>query len=188
MQKWFGWILLAPIAAFLIVWGVSHGLRSRALSSKSPHLYAAPHASASSGSETNRLYPKLKSAVAAMIVPLRNRAAQMAELGAAIASMAPYECSEGIRRFLDSGEDAQTGKGFKLRSDGSLEEAPTLRVWLLDYLSKTDPGSALEYARKVLAKKESADEWAVALRCLALLDDGSEGRSYLGTKTAELLT
>jgi hypothetical protein len=191
MRKPIGWMLLAMIGACLIVWGTWHKLRSPSLALPTPSLAArsdpAQHRSATRGLEPNQLRAKLKSARDVMSASSTNRASQMAELRTSLASMAPNECSEAIRRFLDSGENAQTGQGFKVRSDGFLEEAPSLRVWLLDYLSKIDPASAAMYAKRILDNKGSADEWAIALRCVAL-SDGSEGRFLLEAKTAELLT
>ena len=66
-------------------------------------------------------------------------------------------------------------------------EAPTLRTFLLDYLGQVDPATAAAYARTVLGAMDSPDEWAVALRCLALGDSSPEARALMEMKTGELL-
>lgn len=76
-----------------------------------------------------------------------------------------------IRRFLATGEDSATGQRFAVGPGGVLEGAPTLRIFLLDVLGQLSRpaggGAGAAVAREILAKKESPDEWAVALRNLA---------------------
>jgi hypothetical protein len=105
----------------------------------------------------------------------------------ALASGSTNEVSSAIRRFLDSKIDAPTGQGFKVGQHGFLTEAPTLRTWLLDYLAQIDPSAAAEYAKVILNSKDSPDEWALALRNLALGDTSADGRALLEQKTAEML-
>ena len=93
---------------------------------------------------------------------------------------------ETITRVLDAKVDAPTHLGFALAADGSLREAPTLRTLLLDRLTKVDPAAAAAYAEKILATKESADEWAVALRACAIGNGSSEG--LLKQKMREMIT
>jgi hypothetical protein len=92
-----------------------------------------------------------------------------------------------VRKFLDSKVDAPTRLGFKLASNSMLDDAPTLRTFLLDELGRLDPAAAAEYSKTVLASADSADEWAVALRNLALGDTSPEGRALLQQKMQELL-
>lgn len=111
----------------------------------------------------------------------------LAALKAALASGSTNEISAAIRRFLDSKMDAPTGLGFKIGKGGLLTEAPTLRTWLLDYLAQIDPAAAAEYARVILSTPDSPDEWALALRNLALGDTSADARALLEEKTGELL-
>ena len=83
--------------------------------------------------------------------------------------------------------DAPIGQGFKIGAKGFLNEAPTLRTFLLDYLGQIDPVAAAEYARVILSSKDSPDEWAVALRNLATGDPSVGGRALLQQKAGELL-
>lgn len=92
-----------------------------------------------------------------------------------------------IRDFLDSKADAHTGLGFKLASNGTLDEAPTLRTFLLDELGRLDPAAAADYSKVILASMDSPDEWAVALRNLALGDTNAEGSTLLAQKTTQML-
>ena len=112
----------------------------------------------------------------------------LTELKAALAAGSVSEQSRAIRRLLDSKTDAPTGLGFKIGKGGILTEAPTLRAWLLDYLGQIDPAAAAQYARVILNSKDSPDEWALALRNLALGDSSTEARALLKEKTGELLT
>ena len=115
------------------------------------------------------------------------RLAALAGLRAALASGLTNEVSAAIRRFLDSKLDAATGLGFKIGQGGFLMHAPTLRTWLLDYLAQIDPAAAAEYAKVILNSSDSSDEWAVALRSLAVGDNSAEARDLLETKMSELL-
>lgn len=92
-----------------------------------------------------------------------------------------------IRGFLDSKADAPTHLGFKLASNGLLDEAPTLRTFLLDELARLDPAAAADYSKVILSSMDSPDEWAVALRNLASGDSSAEGRALLEQKTAQML-
>lgn len=108
------------------------------------------------------------------------------ELRATLTGMSTNEAVAEIRRFLDSRADAPTRLGFKIVG-GGLEEAPTLRVFLLDELARLDPVAAAEYAKVILGSKDSPDEWAVALRNLAQGDTSAEGRALLEQKSGEML-
>ena len=112
---------------------------------------------------------------------------QLAELRAALAAMSTNEAVAEMRRFLDSRADAATRLGFKVTASGALDEAPTLRTFLLDEMARLDPVAAAEYAKVILASKDSPDEWAVALRNLARGDTSAEGRALLEQKAVELL-
>lgn len=112
---------------------------------------------------------------------------QMARLRQALAAAPAQEAVSAIRRFLDSKADAPTGQGFKLDGKGWLTTAPTLRTFLLDYLGRVDPAAAAAYARIILSQKDSPEEWAVALRNLAVGDTSASARALLEEKTAELL-
>jgi hypothetical protein len=112
---------------------------------------------------------------------------QVAELRRALAAMPTNEAVAEIRRLLDSRADAPTRLGFKVATSGGLDEAPTLRTFLLDEMARLDPAAAAEYAKVILSSKDSPDEWAVALRNLARGDASAEGRALLEQKTVELL-
>jgi hypothetical protein len=118
---------------------------------------------------------------------LAEKTSTLAELQATLAAVPVNEKSHAIQQLLDSKTDAPTGLGFKPGKDGSLTEAPTLRVWLLDELAQIDPAAAAEYAKIILQSKDSPDEWALALRNLARGDTSAEARALLVEKTGELL-
>jgi hypothetical protein len=112
---------------------------------------------------------------------------RLAELSQWLATLSPKDAAAAIRQFLDSKADAPTGQGFKIGANGALSSAPTLRVFLLDQLGRLDPAAAADYAKVILASKDSPDEWAVALRNLAWGDTSDDGRALLEQKTSEML-
>ena len=95
--------------------------------------------------------------------------------------------SRVVRQWLDSGADASTHLDFKLSRDGSLKESPTLRTFLLDYLTQIDPKAAAAYAEKILSSQDSPDEWAIALRACARANSTSDGETFLRQKIREML-
>jgi len=112
---------------------------------------------------------------------------QLAEFRATLSAMPTNEAVAIIRQFLDSKADATTHLGFKIGSDGLLDEAPTLRTFLLDELARIDPAAAADYAKVILGSMDSPDEWAVALRNLARGDTSAEGHDLLTQKIAAML-
>ena len=68
-----------------------------------------------------------------------------------------------------------------------VEGAPSLRVFLLDYLATVDGAGAADYAQQVLSSPSSADEWAVAMRNYAWGKRTAESRSYLEAKFTEMV-
>ena len=111
----------------------------------------------------------------------------LAQIRAELSSASSNQAAAVIRRFLDDKADATTGQGFRLGGGGLLEEAPTFRVFLLDYLQRVDPAAAADCARSILSSTDSSDEWAVALRNLAAGDSSAAGRALLEQKAGELL-
>lgn len=138
-----------------------------------------------------RLNETISQALAVLRDPTnRNKKQALAALHDALAQADPRVAIASIRQFLASGQDASTGLRFKLGDDHVLDEAPTMRTFLMDQLGtiSRDAGTtdAAEIARATLETKDSADEWAVAMRNLAWADpDGS--RSLLAAKARELI-
>ncbi len=117
-------------------------------------------------------------------------AATLAALKRKLESLPPSEAMSAIRRFLDSGKNASTGLGFTLGAGGTLAEAPSLRVFLLDELallgkSSGEQASSLAAAKAALSTPTSPDEWAIAMRNVAWADRNSA--DYLNGKFQELV-
>ena len=100
----------------------------------------------------------------------------------------PAVATAAIQAFLATGRDARTGLEFTLRPGGDIN-APTLRVLLMDVLgriARRDGGTAAaQLARATLEKKDSADEWAIALRNVAWAEP--KATAYLAAKAREML-
>lgn len=109
----------------------------------------------------------------------------LGELRAWLRSLPADRAAALIRGYLDSLADIAVPLDFAIAADGSLETAPTLRVWLLDTLTLVAPQAAAEYAQRVLASSNSADEWAVALRGYGM--GRPDDTTFLKAKAGELL-
>jgi hypothetical protein len=105
---------------------------------------------------------------------------QLGSLGVNSASLA-------VRKYLDSVADASTHFEFKLSPEGRLKEAPSLRLFLLDYLIQIDPQAAAAYAEKIFRLSNSPDEWAISLRAYALANRSPEATAILQEKVREML-
>ena len=108
-------------------------------------------------------------------------------LRAQLAALPRAEAVAIITKFLDDKSDTDTQLGFKIAANGSLSAAPTFRTFLLDELARIDPQAAAEYARTILARMDSPDEWALALRNLALGDPHDAARALVAEKFSQLL-
>jgi hypothetical protein len=106
---------------------------------------------------------------------------------AALQSSPPETASATIRELLDTREDAPSQLEFAVGPDGFLTQPSSLRVFLLDELAKIDPSGAASYAEKILASKDSPDEWAVSLRNYALGQTNAGARLFLQEKVRELM-
>jgi hypothetical protein len=192
--KWFAGAAGLLIAATLAVWWWPRGSGPAGavmVSSNAPAHTAALEAgtrgaAVEAGAE---LDARLRTAAADLTnaSDAAKRKQALALLRQTLASRPATEASAAIRRFLDSKADAATQQGFKIGAKGFLNEAPSLRTFLLDYLGQIDPVAAAEYARVILSSKDSPDEWAVALRNLAVGDPSAEGRALLQQKAGEML-
>jgi len=165
-------IIFGVIALALAAWFVARQRRD-----------AIPH----QPSTATKLSQATLTAEAALTNWQQSNPTAISDLRGKLAALPRAEVAAAIRRFLDSGKNAPTGQGFRIDAKGFLEESPTLRTFLLDYLGQIDPAAAAQYAKTILASKDSPDEWAVALRNLALGDSSAEGRTLLRQKTDELL-
>ena len=111
----------------------------------------------------------------------------MADLQLYLSTLPPETASAKILEFLDSGRDIPTHLGFKLGPNGLLTEAPSLRVFLQDYLAQIDRSAAGRYAETILANTNSPDEWAVALRNYARANPSADTTDYLRQKVGQLV-
>jgi hypothetical protein len=112
--------------------------------------------------------------------------AAIAKFRRLIAACPKAEAARAIREFLDTGRNARTGLGFALNADGSLREAPTLRILLLDMLGKLAPDQAAQVAQRILENKTSADEWAISMAIYARSDSSDGARAFLQEKAEEM--
>ena len=192
--KWFVGGAVVLIAATLAVWWWPRGTGpggAIVVSSIAPaHTTAAEtHTRGTAAAPAGELSARLRAA-AADLADASDAAKQkqsLALLRQTLAASPTSEASAAIRRFLESKADATTHQGFKIGAKGFLAEAPTLRMFLLDYLGQVDPVAAAEYARVILNSKDFPDEWAVALRNLATGDPSADGRALLKQKAGEML-
>lgn len=129
----------------------------------------------------------IQAALAAFRVRPEDGAETLAELRRRLLVLSPDEAVAALLDFLNGSEDAPTGLGFTLVEGGRLDAAPTLRVALLDLLGQMDVKAGAEYAKVILARPGSADEWAVALRNYSWTGDSTRTDPYLRGKVSELV-
>ena len=108
------------------------------------------------------------------------------ELRSHLAAMPKPDAISLLRLALESGTDAATGLDFKPDGKGGLTDVSSLRVFLLDQLRALDPEAAREFARAILARPTTADEWALSLAVVAT-DPTSAGREFLRQKSREMV-
>jgi hypothetical protein len=115
-------------------------------------------------------------------------AADLAALKTELLAADPALAIAAIRDFLASGGDARTGVDFAIKAGGEIT-APSLRVMLMDTLGQiaraTGSDAAAKLARETLQKKDSADEWAIALRNIAWHEP--QNTALLASKMREML-
>lgn len=153
---------------------------------------ASPAPGGSPGAIRRTPSSPLADGIEELLALLQSGAATEGELDAlkrTLLAADPAAATAAIREFLSSGRDARTGLDFALRPGGELA-APTLRVLLMDVLgriAKRDrTGDAAKLARETLEQKDSADEWAIALRNVAWHEPAAT--AYLAAKAREMLS
>jgi hypothetical protein len=102
-------------------------------------------------------------------------------------SMPPQQAVAWIQGFLKNGTDKHTGLTFRISSDHTLSEWPTFRTFLLDALFSIDPRAAATISREILTAATTADEWALALRNVGLVDNTPETNAYLSERAETLI-
>jgi len=112
---------------------------------------------------------------------------KLTELRTLLPTLPADAAATAIRDTLQSNIDSPTHLDFTVGPGGALERASSLRVFLLDYLAQVDPAAAAAEAEKVLSRKSSPDEWAIALRNYARVRETPEDRTFLGRKFEEMV-
>ena len=187
-----GSVLLAVGIAWIMTRPVTYYSRVRMV------VQPSPVSETKTGSETQffgtvveKVGPPKSSPIDQILALLENGTATESDLEALkrlLLAADPALATAAIRDFLATGRDARTGPDFALRPGGDIA-APTLRVLLMDVLGRiakrdgTD--SAAKLAREILEKKDSADEWAIALRNVAWHEPAAT--AYLAAKAREML-
>jgi hypothetical protein len=136
--------------------------------------------------------PVLFQEIEALLLQLQKGQATAAELSALKQKLLranPKLAIQAILQFLATGRDAVTGAEFSLGAGGLLQNAPTLRVTLMDWLGKIArdtrlPDAAL-FGRSVLSSATTPEEWAVSLRNVAWHDPQSG--AFLSAKFREMI-
>lgn len=147
-------------------------------------LTRAPDAPAPSVVPSTELDPAaLPVSTASVPVPVSSLAERKQEL----LQMDPAEARDWILQELEIGKDYDTEADLTIGSDGNLSAWPSYCTYLLDLLHLVDPGTAADLSRKLVESSQSPDEWAVALRNVAVADNDDETREWLRAKSAALL-
>lgn len=136
--------------------------------------------------------PPLFQKIEALLLKLQKGQATEADLSALrqqLFQTNPKLAIQAILQFLATQRDAATGAEFALGAGGLLQNAPTLRVALMDWLGKIARDSRLPeaavFSRALLNSKTSPEEWAISLRNVAWQDPQSG--TFLSAKLREML-
>ncbi len=176
----------ALVGAILFYWLGSGGKTARRPASPLP-----PSNAIAAATPTPAANLSLADRIGAVLAKLRRNGANADDLAWLRRDLFadPAAGIAAIRRFLATHEDAATGQRFIVTKDGVLGGAPTLRLFLLDALGQLSrqvrQGDGAAVAREILEKKDSPDEWALALRNLAW--DEPKSRAFLAQKMHEML-
>lgn len=111
----------------------------------------------------------------------------LATLRTMLDALPPAIAAREVQTFLTSKRDAATSLDLTVKRGGTLGEASTLRVFLLDYLGQIDRAAAANFGREILSTPTAPDEWAVSLRNVAWADASAETRNYLTGKVREMM-
>ncbi|MEM1222256.1 MAG: hypothetical protein AAGH40_05790 [Verrucomicrobiota bacterium] len=111
------------------------------------------------------------------------------ELKMILSSLPQETASQVIQNALAKQleEDLSTGLDFKVGSDGSLSEASSVRVALLDWLGQMDRFTAGRLAEEILKQPTEPDEWAISLRNYAWANPAPASYSFLRDRVLKLI-
>ncbi len=163
-------------------------------SAPTPKRLAAVDAAQTHPPPTPVPYTDIAAAIAAILDRIRaddpaGSVAALNELRDQLRAADPQAAIRAIRTFLATGRDAKTGAPFRIAGDGLLDTAPSLRVFLLDVLGElaraNHQGDAAEVAATIFSRKDSADEWAIAIRNTAWIDGNAPA---LAQRFSEMLS
>ena len=132
---------------------------------------------------------EIRSALAALKAgaPVDQAAQILARLRRLLLELPPEEAAAAVLEFLANGLDTPSGLSFRVGADGVLASAPTLRTMLLDVLPTLDPDAALAAARDIIGRRQSQDEYAMALRNIAWNDLDGDMSTELSTGFSAML-
>jgi len=145
-------IILPCALVVLVIYLRNHKTRNtqpttQATSEKSASANLTPQMAPATNHLNETLYTALCAASTNLLSTKVHGGQSLADLRQALSEAKPNEASMAIRQFLDSKADAPTGEGFKINGNHFLDQSPTLRVYLLDYLQQIDPGAAAGFSR-----------------------------------------
>ncbi|MGJ8726417.1 MAG: hypothetical protein ACSHYB_17855 [Roseibacillus sp.] len=145
-----------------------------------PSSPATPHPSQSHLSEAKQLCSNL-----AQSSDPQSAQKLLTELRQTLEQLSPEEAATFVEDYLATGDDAELPLTFEVEKDGQLKSAASLRTALLDHLGKINPEAAAQLSREILSTPTTADEWALALRNVARVEEDS--RDFLREKTEALI-
>lgn len=112
----------------------------------------------------------------------------LADLRTWLDSLPREVASREVLAFLRQKRDATTKLDVAVKTGGVIEDASSLRVFMLDYLGQIDRPAASVMSREILSAPTSPDEWAVSLRNVAWADPSPESLGYLRAKIREMIS
>jgi hypothetical protein len=170
---------LAAFVALLVWWKLTHATAPTHRESGSPTVPAAPDATAPATDPTSNpdvahlaLQQRWDAVIARTEAAVGGGPGEartfVRRLFAALDQLTPSDRLAAVRGFLLSGRDVRFGRAFGVGAGGFLQDWPTLRVALFDYLAQRDGAATRELAISWLKQRPAeAGEWTLAMRELA---------------------
>lgn len=157
---------MAVVAVALLLWWTTRPATSssdRASKTATPAAPAVPHPDPSPPGSLAAQLARARAALNAQTTPEITQAT-LTRLRDELLAASPAAAMAALLEELRRGMDAPTGLDFRVGSKGNLATWPTWRTWLLDVLGQVDPASAAAHSAEVYARRNSADEWSLAMR------------------------
>lgn len=157
---------LALIAAALLLWWTTRPAPPEGVAAPKTTTSITPLAPSPASAQPDGLAARLARAREELNAQAAPQTVQiaLARLRDELLAASPATATAALLKELRSGVDTPTGLDFRVGAKGNLATWPTWRTWLLDVLGQIDPLAAAAHSPEVYARRNSPEEWSLAMR------------------------